>query len=337
MGDPFVASTDLGGRYQFLEGPLSYDLSVRKDREVAVFRRLAKRSFDPPLDREGEVRGFTSRVAATTEPPPAPGNALAFLVEGPDARAVSGDPGSLVATFRRFDTTITLRAVEYVASGGLASAVRAGKVSLFVHDGGTASAVVPVSPDGAAVANDITFIAVPPAGFALSMVDVVIDFGVRTSARPVAHVAAGVPLHIAIVADARYFAHARATHDGAFSDSGLQRFNPSDKTMALKLPAPVENTAFEAGGELSATTSAGVVEHVLVPSSPAGTSLRIATEERTTMLPDLARLGLTRPTGSYAWSVQHFPTLEHIDDLGGEDARVMTPVSTTKPRTIELR
>lgn len=333
--DPFLTTTDFSGLYHVVNGPFIYDLSVRKDREVAVFQGLTRRDFDPSLGRDAEVRGFTARIAARTDPPPAPGNAVAFMIEGADARTLSGDPGSLLATFRRFGTTITLRAIEYVASGGLASAVRAGKIDVLVHDGGATSAIVPTNPESAATANDIRFIALPPAGFALSMVDVTMDFGLRTAARPVASVTAGTPLRIAIVADARYFARVRALHDGAISDSGRRYFNPFDKAVALTLPPPIAEAKFNRG-DFSAATSKGVIEHVLMPAAADGISLRIASESGFITVPDLSRLGLGRPTGSYSWVVQHFAELPHVDDLGG-DGRVNAPVSSSAPRTIDLR
>ena len=342
-GDPNRAvdltTTDLDGHYQLLNGAFLYDLSVRKDREVVVFRGLARRNFDPSLGRDAELRGFTSRISAATDPPPAPGNAIAFLVGGADARALSGDQGSLLATFRRFDTAITLRAIEYVASSGLAAAVRAGKVDVLVHDGGAATAVVPTALASAEHAIEVRFIAAAPAGFALSMVDVMMDFGLRTAARPVASVAAGTPLRIAVVADARYFARVRALHAGVVSDSGFQPFdpNPAKAVVVLTLPPPIADAKFERGNfSAMPVPSKGVVEHVLTPASAAGISLRLATAAGITALPDLTRLGLTRMTGRYSWSVQHFPALEHIEDLGGEDGRLFTPVSTTAPRPIDL-
>lgn len=340
--DPFLVSTDLGGHYRFASGPIPYDLAVRKDREVVVFRGLSHRFFDPSLGHDATVRGFTGAIAATTDPAPAPGNAVAFMIEGENARALSGDAGSLVATFRRFDTIVTLRAIEYVpspagapAAGGLAGAVRSGKVNVLVHDGGAAVAVVPTVHETAATVNDIRFIVRPPAGFALTAVEVVMDFGLRTAARTVATVAAGTPLRLAIVAEARYFARVRAARDGATSDSGLQAFDPALPSMALTLPPPLPEAAYHGGG-FSVATTKGVVEHVLVPAGPGGVSLRLATAAATATLPDLEGLGVPRLRGTYSWTVHHFATLQHVDDLGGEDGRVVNPVSVTPPRLIEL-
>jgi hypothetical protein len=360
-GDPgYLTTTDLGGKYFILNGPFVYDLSVRKDREIVVFRNLSVRGFEPPFAGDAPVRGYTSGVAAATSPAPAPGSAVAYFVSGEDARTVSGDADSLIVTFRRFETVITLHAIEYVVSGGLATATRAGQTDIRVTSSGAVSTVVPTvaihDPDDI---NDVRFIAVPPAGFALSLVDVVMDLGLRTNARPVARVAAGTPLHIQIIRGARYFVRATATNGGATSDSGLQYFDPFQDNVRLSLPPPVSDATFDGSNAFSAVADTticdmanatakaknpaevdqacvSVVEHVLVPPAN-GISIRIATTDRVTTLPDLSRLGVPRPVGPYTWTVQQFPTLGRVDHLSGEDVRVMVPVSTAAPQVLELR
>jgi hypothetical protein len=68
-----------------------------------------------------------------------------------------------------------------------------------------------------------------------------------------------------------------------------------------------------------------------------GPTLRVATVDRQVALPDVTVFGLPRLTGTYAWSVRHFPTLKRIDDLGGEDVRVVPPSSVTAERTVVVR
>src|SRR5689334_1650174 len=60
-----VATADLDGKYRIPHGPFLYDLSVRKDREVVVFRNAGARRFEPPFASEAPMRGFTARVEAT--------------------------------------------------------------------------------------------------------------------------------------------------------------------------------------------------------------------------------------------------------------------------------
>lgn len=340
----YVTSTDLGGKYHVLNAPFFYDLTIRKGREVAVFREIGVRGFEPPLGEDAPVTGFTAHVAASTNPPAAAGNAVAFFVGGPEARTVSGEAGSLAVTFRHFESLFTLFAVEYVASSGLSKAVRAGRINIRVTNGGAVSAVVPLTAiHDVKDVNDITFFAEPPKGFALSTLDLVMDFGVRTSARTVARVAAGQLLHLAVVREARYFVRATAALNGATTDSGLFNFNPFKQNVALLLPPPVSEASFDGTNVLTAVadpapgTVQRIVEHVLVPAAATGARLRIATFSRETTIPDLSRLGLPRPAGLYTWTVQQFPTLRRVDGLSGEDVRLVTPFSTTAPRSIELR
>jgi hypothetical protein len=206
-------------------------------------------------------------------------------------------------------------------------------------------------------ANDVRIIAVPPAGFALSTVEIVMDLGLRTSTRRVARVDAGVPLHVNIVREARYFARATADHDGAIADSGYLNFNAFEKNQALPLSPPVTEATFDGTSSFTAvadttvcearakqdpntaTAQPGcetVLEHVLTPSAAGGASIRILTTDRATTIPDVTRLGLPRPIGLYTWTVTQFPTLGRVENVSGEDARAVTPFSTTAPRTIDV-
>jgi hypothetical protein len=364
-GDPslgnrseYITSSDLGGKYHITNGPFFYDLSIRKDREVAVFRTLGARYFEPPLGADAPVSGFTATVAAATDLPVEAGNLVAFFVGGAEARTARGDGSSLVVMFRHFEALVTMTAVEYVASGGLAAATRAGRVDVHLTNGGAASTIVPMKAIEAVAVNDIKFVALPPAGYALSMLDVVMDLGVRTSARPVARIAAGSTLHLAIVPGARYFVRATATHAGAIADSGLQPFDPFQDAVAVTLPPPITDATFDGINGFSAVAAptacdaanalakaqdpkaaavpcVSLIEHVLVPSA-IGTSFRVVTTDRAASLPDLTRIGVPRPAGPYSWTVQQFPTLKRTDNLSGEDIRVFVPVSITAPRVIDL-
>ncbi len=333
----FLTTTDDSGRYRVLNGPFAYDLSVRKDREIATFRGLMGRLFDVPLGAEEPAEGFRSVVVASTVPPPTPGNAVAFFVAGPDARSLSGSANPHVVTFRRFESVVTLLAVEYPLRDGPAIAVREGRVDIRVTNGGTVGAVVLTDPISSDRAREIALVVNAPPGFSTLPLDVVMDFGVRTASRPVARIAAGTPLRMTIVKDARYFVRAVAEERGALLDSGLLSFDPwpTPGQVKIELPRLAVDTSFD-GASGFAAIGAGVVEHVLVPFAADGSALRVATHDRTTMLPDATRVGAPRASGRYAWTVQHFPTLKRTDNLAGEDVRMFTPVATTAPRTIDL-
>ena len=353
-------SSDLGGKYYIPNGPAFYDLSIRKDREVVVFRSLTNRYFEPSFGVAVPLRGFAARVAPSTSPPVAPGNAVAYFVSGVEARAVSAEGSSLVATFRNFTSRVSLHAVEYVASEGLVAARRWGVADVPLTDGGGASAVVATNAiplaaaaGGAGDTNQLTIDAVPPPGFTVSSIDLVMDLGLRTSAQTIARPANGAPFRLDIVRSARYFVRAVARRGEAISDSGLQFINPFVARTTVLLPRVVKESAFDASAGFTAVADdticeitptfgtdnpacRSVVEHVLVPASPAGTSLRVLTTDRATALPDVTSLGVPAPRGKYAWTVLQYPTVQRVDGLSGEDARAVASFSTTAPRFIDL-
>jgi hypothetical protein len=354
-GDPsYATSTDLGGQYRIPNGPFFYDLSIRKEQEVAIFRGYAARYVEPPFGESPLVNGFPASVVLSTSPPPEVGNAIAAFLTGGDARSASGEAGSLDVTLRRFEADVTLIAVEFPVTDGLRAAKRFGRGSVHVRSGGTTTLVVPVLAPSARNVADVVFAVDPPPGFTLTSLEVVMDFGLRTSARRVAKAEPGVPIHLEVADGTRFYVHgAAAGPGGARSDSGLQYFLPvlgskDLQTFAVALPPPAGNVAFDGNDGLMATAvvapvdltttilPVGVLEHVLVPAARDGVKLRIVTAASASKLPDLTRLGLPRPAGRYTWTVQQFPTLTRLDDFSGEDVRFTMPFAVTAPRTIEL-
>ena len=204
---------------------------------------------------------------------------------------------------------------------------------------------------------EVVFDATPPADYALAPLEVVMDLGVRTSSQPVTRIAPGVVIQLGIVADARYTVRGRATKGGAVSDSGRGLFNSYDRKIAVILPppvlaeSPIDDSAppisppteglspvtLDPGGVVSARITTGSIEHAFVPVAGDGPSFRVATEARATKLPDVTRLGLPRPVGRYTWTMEHFATLPHIDNLTGVNGRVVPPSWKSEPRVILLR
>ena len=350
-------TTNAGGSYRFGLAPISHDLSIRAGSELVVFRALSVRAFDVPLATEATPSGFAAGLVPTTDPPTKPGNAVAYFVSGADARSLSAPgPGTRVVRFRRFESTVTLHAVEYVATRGLAAAVAEGRREVLVRDGALVTPVVPMTLVPTTL--KVMFDATPPPGFTVEPIEVEMDLGLRTSAASVTRIAPGVPLDLAIVTGARYAVRARATQaDGAMSDSGRFVFNASDGKIPLLLPSPISAeapidddaiatgkasntvgpTPLDAGGELAARLGKGVVEHLLRPASGDGVLIRVVTSSRSTVLPDATAFGLPAPTGRYLWTLQHFPTLPRTDFLGGEDGRISPPSWTSAPRVLVLR
>jgi hypothetical protein len=355
-----TGATDTGGFFRFEFAPFVYDLSIAHGRDLYVFHEVVTRAFDPVFAVDPPVTGWKARVLATTNPPPAAGNATVFFVSGVDARTiapVAGTSGALDAVFRHFDSTVTLHAIEYVRAGGPAAAVAEGKLDVRVRDGAIVSPVVAMTPITAMAAA--TFDVTAPAGHALAALELEMDLGLRTSAvpLPLTHAMPGAILNFAVATDARYFVRARATQAGAVSDSGRFRVNPFDKNVIVLPPpvsteAPIDDQAIAMGegtttmaapaqlargGALSARFAKGIVEHALVPESGNGTTVHVVTPERTTSLPDASALGLAPPSGRYLWTVQSFPTLAFTDHLGGEDGRVVPPSWTSAPRVIVVQ
>jgi hypothetical protein len=352
---PRTDTTNGAGAYRFGFAPISHDLSIRAGRELFVVRALGVRVYDAPLGVEAAPTGFAARMVPTTSPPTKAGNTVVYFVSGKDARTLTSDAGTQEVRFRTFESTVTLHALEYVASIGPTAAVAHGQVDVLVRDGLTVTPSVPMEllP---ATAKPV-FEAVPPPGYAVEPLEVEIDFGLRTSAVPIARVAAGVPLEMVIVLGARYAVRGRArSAEGAVSDSGRLLFDPFLPKTTLTLPGPISAeapidddaiatgtatnslgpTTLDANGALAAKLSKGVVEHVLTPESGGGPVIRVVTSSRSTAVPDATAFGLPRPVGRHAWTFQHFPTLPRVDDLAGEDGRVNPASWTSAPRLLVI-
>jgi hypothetical protein len=348
-----TVSTDSAGAYRLQFAPFLYDLTVRHDRELLVFRGLGGRAFDVPLGVEAAPTGFAAQILATTDPLPRPGNAVAYFVSGADARALGDGPGSRQVLLRGFDSTVTLHAVEYDARKGLTSAVAEGRIELRVVNGAFLTPVVPTTLIPTTV--KVKLVAEPPPDFTLPFLELEMDIGVRGSTVPVAHVAPGETIDVSLVRDARYWLRGRATHDGAVSDSGrylLNAFDPQPLVFPppISTEAPIDDdaispgkasstlgpTTLAPGGVLAARLRKGIVEHVLAPDSGNGAVVRVVTSARATTLPDVTALGLTRPTGRYRWTVQSFPTLARVEALSGTDGRLTAPSWTSAPKIIFL-
>jgi hypothetical protein len=378
MATPFfrAEATDPAGQYFFQLAPFRYDLTVLAGRDVVVFRELSTRSIAAPLGEDASVHGYTAGVAPMTVPPPLAGHALAYFVSGADARAIDVTAsGPLVATFRQFDTTITLHAVEYVAAKGIASATAEGTLDIHVINGRAISPIVAMTP----ITNQQTLkmSATPPAGYAIDAFEIDVDLGVRTSLHAIATVGGslvdtsaggttgdGVPLApvyravlpVSVIATARYAITARATKSGATTTSGRHFVGFGEENLLLPPPvslaSPIDDTVVASGttGSLSAVSvsanalfsariTGGVIEHLLTPANGVTADnglIRIITDARDTTLPDVTRFGLASLTGRYVWTVEHFPDYARIDQFSGEDARVFAHSWKSAPRLLDL-
>gem|GEM_PF-1672741 len=344
----FTTSTDLTGIYRFDRAPFRYDLAVVRERDVLVYSALGVRFMEPSVSAEGTIQAWSGRVDVVTRPALTPGNAVALFVSGPDAVGVTNDEsGGRFVTFRKFTSVVTVHAVEYVAREGLGAAVREGRTDVRLSAGGAAATAIDLIP--VTRTTDVVVDATPPPGFAFAgPIEVVMDLGLRTSAEPVARIAAGTSLKIAAVPGARYAARVRAHAGAAVSDSGLFFFDPFQTKVTIPLPTPATRVvpiddgvsgppvAETAVGQTPAVGAVGrgVHEHVLAPAGGEGPTLRIVTGEGPVAVPDVTRYGMPRLTGRYTWTVQRFPDLRVPDALSGRDARVAPQSATTSPRII---
>ena len=294
-----AVSTDPSGFYRVQFAPFVYDVSVRKDAELFVMRGMQVRVVEPSLVGDPPVSGYKASVVPTTVPPPEPGHALTYLVSGADARSIEGTTGSLGVTFRKFDSVVTLHALEYVVADGLGHVVRSGKVDVRVRDGEVAAPTVVMTD--VTTRKQVTFEATLPTGYTSASLEVELDAGLRKSAALVTKTTLGAPVALSIVPDVAYSVRGRTVAGGAVSYSGRFVFDANLAKVALLFPervaseAPIDDDlpasgagppVLETGGSLAARFESGIVEHALTPAAGgSGPTLRLVTDARTTTLP----------------------------------------------------
>lgn len=329
--------TSPNGGYQFLNAPLRYDLTFARGTEVIAFRELAFRYVELSIGETSTPRAFRAKTRLVPQPAPKPGHAIAYFAKGTDVTAFRADPSRAEGEieFRQFTTTATVFAVEYDAAKGIGFASSWGGIDLSL----SANAVVDANV-GLVPLNDppktFTVETEAPPGFTVDSVEVVVDFGVPQSAEVVAKVKSGATVTYNPIPFSRPLARARATRgDGAVSTSLATFVDPTPGRLLLKLPdAPsIVETPASAGGTVRASGK-GVHEHILVPASGTGTSLRIVLAEGSSVLPDVTRLGLPAPSGRYLWTVARWSDLDVPDQLAGREVRQILANARTAPREI---
>jgi hypothetical protein len=346
-GDLATDATNAFGFYRFTNAPRQYDLSIRHDRDVVVFREVLPRYIEPSFGPDAPPRAFSAHVALVVDPPPELTHQLAFFLSGADAVGVSGDLASgLDVAIRQFAETtdqpspIVLHVVEYDAGASLARPFAYGDVPLVVVTQQIAPVTVHLAPivgPAPGVDASTTVTVAPPSGWsdaALSDVQIAINFGTRLASRTIATVSSGSPVTVVPVPNAFYTMRATATRGAARSDSGLQLFFPGVGPASLALPAAPRIEGLEDGVLVAAAD--GVREHRLVPIAPEGITVRAVTTARAVALSDLARVGAAPPPGTYTWTVRGWPSLDRPEQLGGADARVVPAFATSEPVTVTI-
>lgn len=350
--------------------PLRYDMLVRfgpdatgRD-DVVVYRGAAMRYIEPTIEGESGPfpRSWRARVDVRPDRTLPSDHELAFFANGDGVYGVTGDMATgLLLSVAAYSNPATIHAVEYVKSGGLATAIAYGEVDVTADAGAARFVTVHLDPIDAMAS--MKFDVAAPSGFSASdTVDVLIGYG-RTSFAVLTRVPVGVATDVPIVPYAGYTYRAHATRpDGARADSGETSLDicptrvprrveagpgePSTKDVctsktSIELPAPAvlvaPNSGEEraSGGTLTASGT-GVLEHVLVPES-GGPRIRVIVRADDATLPDVQSLGATPAVGSYRWTVRSFPKFRYPEELAGIFARRYQPMSESEPRPIVLR
>ena len=337
-GDLATVTTNDFGLYRFTNAPLFYDLTIRSGLDVLVMRDLGQRYVEPPLDAQGAAPAFTAHVDLVADPPPADGQKVAFFVSGDDAVDVSGRIASgLDVLVRGFSSPITLHVVAYDAQRSLTAAIAYGKVDVRVQANAPTPAHVTLAP----ITTFAQFVVAPKAdpGVVETGSELAMDFGVRTSARPITTVGPGRQVVLAAVPGARYLMRTHGANGAALSDSGLYAVDTTQSRIVPTLPAPPTLEAPSPGALADpalVASGSGVLEHVLVPDDRNAPTLHIVTRERAVVVPDLSHVGLAKPTGKHTWTVRSWPSLKTEDEVSGADVRTTIPSALSEPRAVVL-
>jgi hypothetical protein len=336
---PQTTFTDDGGIYRFPTAALRYDVTARVDRDVTFYSSVGARYLEPAFEHEATTQAWTAVIRPVIRGGHG-GHKLAFFVSGPLAVGIAGDEpeSGITVSFREFGSTIRVHAVEYPPAQGIGAAVAYGARDLTLRSNEQQFPEIFLSP----VTEVVDFVVDPiaPAGFVRRPIEVLLDFGLRTNEQVIARVKPGGTAKVPMFPfPSRYFVRAAATLDGAISDTGRRPVDPRLGRFDYVLPdpptdvAPAEGTTITADSVLRAKAT-GVTEHLLVPVSGDGATLRIVTTDRETRIPDVQTMGLPRLFGRYVWTVRSFPDLPFVEDHGGVEASVANARGSAKPHEI---
>ncbi len=337
-GDAATIVTNDFGFYRLTDAPLFYDLTVRNGNDVLFMRELTQRYVEPPFESVASPRVFAGHVDVIADPPPAEGQSVSFFVSGDQAYDAHGSLASGVdVRVRSFSNPITIHVVVHDAARGLTAPIAYGKTDVLVQAQAAATAHVPLAPvTGFA---ELTLQAGGEEGVVPTFGEIAVDFGARSSTHNITIVPAGGTIAFGVLPGARYLLRAHGTRGAATSDSGIVFVDPNQKTVSATLPAPPRLLAPDSNGvadPLDAATTSGVLEHVLVPQAGGGPTLHIVTRPGAARLPDLAHVGLPRPTGTYVWTARRWPTVTYEDQFSGPDLRFVQPHASSEPRVVVL-
>lgn len=320
---------------------LRYDLSTRLGDDFLYYRGLAGRYVEPSLEGPRTfARAYSARVDLRLDRAIPEGHSVAFFASGDGVLSVSGDLATGLSVLqRKYTTTTTIHVLEYETSGGFEKATAYAKADLVLDAGLPRIASASLQPIPFFVEPKLV-VSAPP-GLAPSAVEIRFGF-TRTSDGILTTVPVGATPKIPIIPNAAYTYRARATLDGAVSDTGEIGFDvllPETEVELPELPSaasPLEGEARGPGETLLVGGGEGVFEHVIEPEG-GGRTMRIITRQRETTLPDVTVLGGALAAGPYTWTIRSYPTARFTEELSGLDSRRYRPMGVAKPRSIVLR
>lgn len=331
--------TDAFGFYQFSQAPGRYDLSMRRDREVVVYRDLGFRYVEPSFGDDAIPSAWSAELALTVEPAPTADRRLSFFASGQDVVGISGDlEAGLRLAIRQFSlpalpgqTPPTVHVVEHPAGASVGAATAYGRVEVVASAGKITPATVRLTPIAQSNAG-VVDVEAPP-GFSVPEVEVSMHFGLRAEAHVVGKVAPGGAVSAAPVPNAIYVVHARGSRGDAVSDSGQIGWDPLAKRTVVKLPEPPALEDAQAG--VFSARATGPREHAFRRTT-GDDVVRVVTGARAVAVADLARVTASPPAGKYTWAVRHWPSLALPENLGGPDARVTVPWAEVGPVIVDV-
>jgi hypothetical protein len=323
--------------------PLRYDITVRADADVLVYRGVATRYVQPSFESSTTTpdRSWQGRVVVQLDAPLPEHDAVTFFTSG-DAIDVTGDLERGVSLLgKAYSFPATVHAVVHDKGGDLSTAHAYGKVDVVVTAESPQLVRLAVEPIKDFRETKVT-VSAPP-GYAPQHAEILIGYS-RTSHRRLTTMPIGNTKRLPVIPNHGYYAYrVRATlPDGAVSDSGERFFDVFSSENKIELPAvpvalrPADGAALTLNDRLEANGGKGLYEHVLVPKKGAG-SIRIATSEPVASLPDLTALGAAPASGEYSWTVRSYPEIRFVDGFGGADGRRFLAMGVSAPRSVVFK
>jgi hypothetical protein len=331
-----------------LYGPLRnvahrYDMTVKLETDVMVFRGVVSPFFDPNIESNTSTpaRGWRSTLEVQTEAPVPADHALAFFASKTDALTVEGDVEHGVSLIcSTFDASATIHAVEYVRGQDLSSAVGYAKADVAVSAGGTR--IVRFRLEPITRFGETRIKVAPPSGFDVpSSVDVLMAYS-RTSGALLTTMQPGVVKKLPLIPDVSSYGYRvrAARPDGAISQSGEGGVDALSKENLVSLIEPPIARSPAAGATVGLdepfmVTGAGVLEHIFVPEG-GGSTIRIITTDGDARLPTFGSVGATPPVGKWSWSVRSYPKVHSVKDFTSLSRRYES-FGASEPRVITFR